>query len=346
MKNFNELRVMSYELQATGYKRRVMSYERRATSYKLQVTGYKLRAALIALLLFSLGIGTTVAQKQYRENQEMEAIFHELRRQLPQTYLVRQTNEWSIYDLNYWFKNEKERQAYQQMFDRLFSKLDDWKTLRKFTESIDEKGNHYKKYTLTTASAKQGQTDFISLEVGDKKVSFQCKMNADVNGLRRPVPQQKAEEIRGKMNQLFRPYTSRQGVREQQVTYDWNLRKYHRSIAADNTTKVTRATRYRIPNCTQKDYDAVVKHFRQIQQQYNLFMATNDIFWEYEETAIAFRDSNGNLHTYGVALKPDGTLCLIESHAGTLPRLWAEDNAVWEDNLKKRPHYKTPENTK
>ena len=63
---------------------------------KLRVTDYKLRAALIALLLFSLGIGMAVAQKQYHENQEMEAIFHELRRQLPQTYLIRQTNEWII----------------------------------------------------------------------------------------------------------------------------------------------------------------------------------------------------------------------------------------------------------
>jgi hypothetical protein len=75
-------------------------------------------------------------------------------------------------------------------------------------------------------------------------------------------------------------------------------------------------------------------------------MATNDVFWEYEETAIAFRDSDGRLHTYGVTLKPDGTLCLIESHAGALPRLWAEDNAEWEDNVRKRPHYRTPENEK
>ena len=148
------------------------------------------------------------------------------------------------------------------------------------------------------------------------------------------------------MEALYRPYIARKNVREQQVTYDWNLRKYHRSIAADNTTKVTRATRYRIPACTQKEYEAVVRHFQQIQQQYNVFMATNDVFWEYEETAIAFRDDDGRLHTYGVALKPDGTLYLIESHAGALPRLWAEDNAVWEDNVRKRPHYRTPENEK
>ena len=184
------------------------------------------------------------------------------------------------------------------------------------------------------------------LEVGDNKVSFQYKANADVNGKRLPVSMPKATEIKGKMEALYRPYIARKNVREQQVTYDWNLRKYHRSIAADNTTKVTRATRYRIPACTPKDYEAVVKHFQQIQQQYNVFMATNDVFWEYEETAIAFRDDDGHLHTYGVALKPDGTLYLIESHAGALPRLWAEDNAVWEDNVRKRPHYRTPENEK
>ena len=325
MKNFNELRV---------------------TSYKLQVASHKLRAYVAAALLFVMGFSTAMAQKQYQENQELTAIFKELKRTFPKTFLIRQTNDWIIYDLNYWFNSEADRQKHQQMFNCIFAELDKLKTLRKYTESVDEKGVHYKKYTLTIQSTKEGQIDFLSLEVGNNKVSFQYKINAEMNGKRLPVSMPKANEIKEKMQTLYRSYTARGDVREQQVTYDWNLRKYHRSIAADNTTKVTRATRYCIPTCSKKDYDAVVKHFQQIQQQYNVFMATNDVFWEYEETAIAFRDGAGNLHTYGVALKPDGTLHLVESHAGALPRLWAEDNAVWEDNVKKRPHYRTPENKK
>ena len=338
MKNYDKLR-------ATSDKLRVMSY-------KLQATSYKLRVGIITALLFLLGLGTTMAQEQdfenrtFYENWRLSNLFWDLKQDFSQTYLIRQTNDWIIYDLNYWFTDEKDRQARQQLPDRIFAQLDKLKALRKFTESIDEKGKYYRKYTLTTPSAQEGQIDFVMLEVGDNKVNFQYKANADVNGKRLPVSMSKANEIKEKIQSLYRSYTTRKNVREQQVTYDWNLRKYHRSIAADNTTKVTRATRYRIPACTPKDYKAVVKHFQQIQQQYNVFMATNDVFWEYEETAIAFRDSDGRLHTYGVALKPDGTLCLIESHAGALPRLWAEDNAVWEDNVRKRPHYRTPENEK
>lgn len=319
---------------------------------ELRVTSDKLRVGVITALLFLLGFGTAMAQERdfknrtFYENWELSNLFWDLKLNFSQTYLIRQTNDWIIYDLNYWFTSEKDRQARQQLPDHIFDKLDKLKTLRKFTESIEEKGKYYKKYTLTTQSAQKGQIDFVMLEVGDNKVSFQYKANADVNGKRLPVSMPKANEIKEMMEALYRPYIARKNVREQQVTYDWNLRKYHRSIAADNTTKVTRATRYRIPACTQKEYDAVVRHFQQIQQQYNVFMATNDVFWEYEETAIAFRDDDGRLHTYGVALKPDGTLYLIESHAGALPRLWAEDNAVWEDNVRKRPHYRTPENEK
>ena len=324
----------------------------RATSDELRVMSYELRVGIITALLFLLGFGTAMAQEQdfenrtFYENWRLSNLFWDLKQDFSQTYLIRQTNDWIIYDLNYWFTDEKDRQARQQLPDRIFAQLDKLKALRKFTESIDEKGKYYRKYTLTTPSAQEGQIDFVMLEVGDNKVNFQYKANADVNGKRLPVSMSKANEIKEKIQSLYRSYTTRKNVREQQVTYDWNLRKYHRSIAADNTTKVTRATRYRIPACTPKDYEAVVKHFQQIQQQYNVFMATNDVFWEYEETAIAFRDSDGRLHTYGVALKPDGTLCLIESHAGALPRLWAEDNAVWEDNVRKRPHYRTPENEK
>ena len=324
----------------------------RATSDELRVMSYELRVGIITALLFLLGFGTAMAQEQdfenrtFYENWRLSNLFWDLKQNFSQTYLIRQTNNWIIYDLNYWFTDEKDRQARQQLPDRIFAQLDKLKALRKFTESIDEKGKYYRKYTLTTPSAQEGQIDFVMLEVGDNKVNFQYKANADVNGKRLPVSMSKANEIKEKIQSLYRSYTTRKNVREQQVTYDWNLRKYHRSIAADNTTKVTRATRYRIPACTPKDYEAVVKHFQQIQQQYNVFMATNDVFWEYEETAIAFRDSDGRLHTYGVALKPDGTLCLIESHAGALPRLWAEDNAVWEDNVRKRPHYRTPENEK
>ena len=318
---------------------------------KLRVMSDKLRVGVITALLFLLGFGTAMAQElnekqTFYENWELSNLFWELKLNFSQTYLIRQTNNWIIYDLNYWFTNEEDRQVRQQLSEHIFAKLDKLKTLRKFTESIEEKGKYYKKYTLTTQSAQKGQIDFVMLEVGDNKVSFQYKANADVNGKRLPVSMSKANEIKGKMKALYRPYIARKNVREQQVTYDWNLRKYHRSIAADNTTKVTRATRYRIPACTPKEYEAVVRHFQQIQQQYNVFMATNDVFWEYEETAIAFRDDDGHLHTYGVALKPDGTLYLIESHAGALPRLWAEDNAVWEDNVRKRPHYRTPENEK
>lgn len=319
---------------------------------ELRVTSDKLRVGVTTALLFLLGFGTAMAQERdfknrtFYENWELSNLFWDLKQNFSQTYLIRQTNDWIIYDLNYWFTSEKDRQARQQWPDHIFDKLDKLKTLRKFTESIEEKGKYYKKYTLTTQSAQKGQIDFVMLEVGDNKVSFQYKANADVNGKRLPVSMPKANEIKEKMEALYRPYIARKNVREQQVTYDWNLRKYHRSIAADNTTKVTRATRYRIPACTQKEYEAVVRHFQQIQQQYNVFMATNDVFWEYEETAIAFRDDDGRLHTYGVALKPDGTLYLIESHAGALPRLWAEDNAVWEDNVRKRPHYRTPENEK
>ena len=318
---------------------------------KLRVMSDKLRVGVITALLFLLGFGTAMAQElnekqTFYENWELSNLFWELKLNFSQTYLIRQTNNWIIYVLNYWFTNEEDRQVRQQLSEHIFAKLDKLKTLRKFTESIEEKGKYYKKYTLTTQSAQKGQIDFVMLEVGDNKVSFQYKANADVNGKRLPVSMSKANEIKGKMKALYRPYIARKNVREQQVTYDWNLRKYHRSIAADNTTKVTRATRYRIPACTPKEYDAVVRHLQQIQLQYNVFMATNDVFWEYEETAIAFRDDDGRLHTYGVALKPDGTLYLIESHAGALPRLWAEDNAVWEDNVRKRPHYRTPENEK
>lgn len=307
---------------------------------------YKLRVALLALLALLLPVSPVAAQKQYQENPVLTEMWKELDGKFRQTYLVRQTNDWIIYDLSYWFKSESDRRAHRQTFDRLFAGLDKLKTLRKFTESVDEEGTCYTKYTLTTRSGRKGQIDFIQLEVGNSKVSFQYKVNADVNGKRQAVSAPVAEAIRKQVLALYGRYTSRRGAAKQQVTYDWDRHKYHRCIAADNTTKLTRATRYTISGCTKRDYEQLCTLFRQMQQKYNVFLTVNDVFWEYEETAIAFRDHNGKLVNYGVALKPDGTLCLIESRAGALPRLWAEDNAEWKECLKTRPHYKTPENKK
>ena len=186
----------------------------RAKSDKLRVMSYELRVGIITALLFLLGFGTAMAQEQdfenrtFYENWRLSNLFWDLKLNFSQTYLIRQTNDWIIYDLNYWFTDEKDRQARQQLPDRIFAQLDKLKALRKFTESIDEKGKYYRKYTLTTPSAQEGQIDFVMLEVGDNKVNFQYKANADVNGKRLPVSMSKANEIKEKIQSLYRSYTT------------------------------------------------------------------------------------------------------------------------------------------
>ena len=102
---------------------------------KLRVMSDKLRVGVITALLFLLGFGTAMAQElnekqTFYENWELSNLFWELKLNFSQTYLIRQTNDWIIYDLNYWFTNEEDRQARQQLPDHIFAKLDKLKTLR------------------------------------------------------------------------------------------------------------------------------------------------------------------------------------------------------------------------
>lgn len=298
------------------------------------------------LLLCLLTAGTARAQKSYQENAKLKAIFEELNEKFPQTYLIRRTNDWVVYDLNYWFKSGSDRQTHRKMFDRMFAELDQLKPIRKYVEVIDEADKQYTKYTFTLPSERKGQTDFVQMEVGNNKVSFQYKVNVGDNCERLPISRQKAQEARQELDKLWEEYAAMRGTSTQAVSYDWNRRNYRRCIATDQSTKVAQGTKHLVPGRSRKDYDRICARLRQLQEKYNLFMATNDVFWEYEEAAVAFHDAGSRLTHYGVALKNDGTLCLIKTTCGSLPRCWAEDSAVWDDNLRLRPHYRTPDNPK
>ena len=116
----------------------------RIISCELRATNDKLRAYVVAALLFVMGVNTAMAQEINKESRtyhvkwELSDLFGSLRMNFPQTYLVRQTNDWIIYDLNYWFTDKDDKQKCRQYFDRIFDNMDKrLKPLRKFTESID-----------------------------------------------------------------------------------------------------------------------------------------------------------------------------------------------------------------
>lgn len=79
-------------------------------------------------------------------------------------------------------------------------------------------------------------------------------------------------------------------------------------------------------------------------------MASNDVYWEYEETGIRIRQADGRPLYMGAAWKND-KLYLIRlegSHNGNgvFPRAWAEDNPIWDSSYITKKLQKTSKQTR
>lgn len=292
---------------------------------------------VMGLLTVSMAFG----QKSYEDNKLCTGIFERLNKEFPLRFLLREGNEGVIYDFDYKFKNAEERLKYKPMFDEILREMAALKSTRRYVMTVDSTGIDYVKHQVTSPSKREGQSDYISLEVSNKSVSFKSRVNA--YGVNRdavlPLSYRVCEEIETEMGELRKKYLSGADVKQTTTTYNWAARhNYRRYIIGDgfSGTKMTRAIKHHVPACKKKDYDAFYKKFKEIMSRYNVFIASCAVFGEYPQAVMAYTNPEGKMIHYGVALKPDGTLCLIRSTGSSLPRLWPEKDASnWNKNRNK-----------
>ncbi|MCM1313673.1 MAG: hypothetical protein NC206_11250 [Bacteroides sp.] len=300
----------------------------------------------MTMVVFMWVAGCVYGQKLHDENATIVGIFRELDSMFPKKYLVRQSKSGTIYDLNYYFKDENDRMQHDKVFKNMFGELDKLRALHKYVETIDTIGIQLTKYLMSVYSENPGQIDYVMLEVGNKKLSFHYTANYFADDSVLPFNIAQEDDICRELENLFDTYIKRKGVQTTEVTYgDNDNSRYYVTYDKKYNHWKTKAVKYAVPKCTEKDYKRFYELFQEYVGKYDVYVASNDVFWEYEETGLAFVNRNGKIICFGAALKADGTLFLVRSEGGNLPRLWAEDNSSWDYNCKLRSaYYRIPNN--
>ena len=113
-------------------------------------------------------------------------------------------------------------------------------------------------------------------------------------------------------------------------------RVVHNKGYNNDPTAFSEGCRYIIPKCTRADYQLFYDLFHKYLKKDVVYVASNDVYWEYEETGIRIRQADGRPLYMGAAWKND-KLYLIRlegSHNGNgvFPRAWAEDNPIWDSS--------------
>lgn len=305
-----------------------------------------LNRKIVACVICAFTVVCVYGQKLHKENPILVGLFQDLDSMFPKRYLVRQNRGMTTYNLNYYFKDAEDKVQYEDTFKSMFAQLDKIRALHKYVETIDTVGIQLTKYVMSVYSDNPGQIDYVLFEVGDKKLGFNYVANifGDENTL--PSGIRYEDEIYKGIEELYNMYIHRDNVQDINVTYESNNNgRFFVTWDKMYMNRQVKAVKYVVPNCTQEDYKRFYDLFQEYMRKYDVCVASNDVFWEYEETGLAFVNKKDEVVCFGAALKDDGTLCLIKSEGGNLPRLWAEGNINWDYNCKIRSaYYKTPNN--
>lgn len=273
------------------------------------------------------------AQEFYQENETAMSIFHKLDRMFPKRFLENRWMTGAQYWVEYWFKDHKDYEDHQPAIDKLFKELDTTPFLHKHTEETDSGGILQKIYVMSLRSDIRGQQDFLKINVSPTGVFFyyQAK-NIFTQTENDVIPDQ---TIVAELEELFNQYVSRKETDKQKIHFHGKYgRVVHNKGLHNDPTAFSDGYRYIIPQCTQKDYRLFYDLFHKYLKKDVIYVASNDVYWEYEETGIRIRMADGRPLYMGAAWKND-KLYLIRLEGakngnGVLPRAWAEDNPIWD----------------
>ena len=190
-----------------------------------------------------------------------------------------------------------------------------------------------KTYAMSLRSDIQGQQDFLKLEASPTGVFFYYQTtNRFAQAENDAIPDQ---AIIAELEKLFNQYVSRRKTDKQEVHFHGAYgRVVHNKGYNNDPTAFSEGCRYIIPKCTRADYQLFYDLFHKYLKKDVVYVASNDVYWEYEETGIRIRQADGRPLYMGAAWKND-KLYLIRlegSHNGNgvFPRAWAEDNPIWD----------------
>lgn len=273
------------------------------------------------------------AQTFYQENATAISIFHKLNDMFPKRYLTQRCMAWAQYWVEYWYADQADHQAHEAQIDTLFKTLDETPYLHKHIDMTDSAGVRRAKYILSFPSDIRGQQDYLTLTANHTGVWFYYQATNRFADLKAdPIPDQAAVE---ELEQLFDSYASRKRVRKEAVSFHGSYKRVvHIQGSPDDPTTFSTGFKYVVPHCTKADYQRFHDLFHKYLKKEALYVASNDVYWEFEEAGIRIRQADGRPLYMGAALIGD-ELHLVRTEGshngnGVLPRAWALDDPVWD----------------
>lgn len=237
--------------------------------------------------------------------------------------------------VQYWFEDHEDYEEHRPKITEIFDLLDATPFLHKHTEETDSGDIMRKTYAMSLRSDIQGQQDFLKLEASPTGVFFYYQTtNRFAQAENDAIPDQ---AIIAELEKLFNQYVSRRKTVKQEVHFHGAYgRVVHNKGYNNDPTAFSEGCRYIIPKCTRADYQLFYDLFHKYLKKDVVYVASNDVYWEYEETGIRIRQADGRPLYMGAAWKND-KLYLIRlegSHNGNgvFPRAWAEDNPIWDSS--------------
>lgn len=278
-------------------------------------------------------------QSPYLElNREAVAAFDTLDRLFPMHYLINEEPHVVYYHISYDFKNEAD---YRRHLPSLLAVLEELKRIpsyRIYTETIDTTGNSGITIVMSPKTDRYGQSDYLRMDIKSRLVYFEYMASAPQMKMPTTSNQHIADSVDGLLNR----YIHRSKVRKEPVSFDGN-RTHYKILSFykkyDSTYRCS-GTRYIVPDCTEKDLERFYRLFRSYALVNDVSVASNDVYFWYEETGISVHQNSRRPLMVAAALKgTDLYLIRCEGDVGSqgwLPRAWAEDNPVWDyDKLRR-----------
>ena len=286
----------------------------------------------MAMLLLALP-GEGQAQTFYRENETAIDIFHKLDELFPKRFLTQRWMTGAQYWVQHWYETPSDYQAHKAQVAALFNELDETPYFHKNIDMTDSAGVQRAKYIMSFPSDIRGQQDYLTLTADNTGVWFYYQATNRFANLRADdIPDQSIVE---ELEQFFESYVSRQDVRKEEISFQGTYKRVvHSQGRPNDPTVFSKGFKYVVPRCTAKDYQRFYDLFHKYLKKDILYVASNDVYWEFEEVGIRVRLADGRPLYMGAALIGD-ELHLVRTVGsyngnGVLPRAWALDDPVWD----------------
>ena len=284
----------------------------------------------IAILAFPCG---SKAQTFYQENETAISIFRKLNEMFPKRYLTQRQMAWAQYWVQYWYEDPDDYLTHKEQVSALFNELDRSHFLHKNIDMTDSAGVQRSKYIMTFPSDIRGQQDYLTLTADNTGIWFYYQATNRFSDLKSDgIPDQ---AIVKELEQLFDSYVSRKKVRKEEVSFQGSYKRVvHSQGSPKDPTAFSKGFKYVVPHCTKADYQLFYDLFHKYLKKDMLYVASNDVYWNFEEVGIRIRLADGRPLYMGAALIGDD-LHLIRTVGsyngnGVLPRAWALDDPVWD----------------